>query len=385
MTSTTSAIASTSVISTSRIDSSTTCVVLKAIWYFMPGGKSADSRSISALTSRSTSSALAVGSWMTPNPTASKPWKRSDARVGLGAELGAADVAQPHQPAAGARLDDDVLELADLGQPPRGADADLVALTLARRRLADAAGRHLDVLLAQRVDHVAGGDRPGRQPVGIEPDAHRILALAEDEHLADAGEPLERVLDVDVDVVAHEQRVVLPGLAVDPGAEHEVRRRLLDGDAGGADLGRHPAERLVHAVLHVDRRQVHVARDVEGHGDLRHAGVGARRGHVEHALDAVDRLLERRGDRRFDGLGVGPRVERRHGDLRRRQLRILRHRHRRDRDGAGEDDDERADRREDRPADEGVDHGGQQRTIGPRPAPRRRSSGCRTRSPGRPA
>ena len=38
MTSTTSAIASASVISTSRIESSTTCVVLNAIWYFRPGG-----------------------------------------------------------------------------------------------------------------------------------------------------------------------------------------------------------------------------------------------------------------------------------------------------------------------------------------------------------
>ena len=77
ITSTTRAIASTSVLRTSLIDSSTTCVVLKATWYFRPGGKVADSRSSSARTSRSTSSALAVGSWMTPKPTASMPWKRS--------------------------------------------------------------------------------------------------------------------------------------------------------------------------------------------------------------------------------------------------------------------------------------------------------------------
>ena len=91
---------------------------------------------------------------------------------------------------------------------------------------------------------------------------------------------------------------------------------------------------------------------------VRHAAVGARRGHVEHALDAVDRLLERRGDRGLDRLRVGAGVERGDVDLRRRQLRILRDRHRRDRDRAGEDDDERADGREDRPADEGVDEHG---------------------------
>ena len=58
---------------------------------------------------------------------------------------------------------------------------------------------------------------------------------------------------------------------------------------------------------------------------------------------------------RLDFLRVGAGVERRDGDLRRRERRILRDRHRRDRDRAGEDEDERADRREDRPADEGVD------------------------------
>ena len=40
------------------------------------------------------------------------------------------------------------------------------------------------------------------------------------------------------------------------------------------------------------------------------AAVGARRGHVDHALDAVDGLLERRGDRALDRLRVGAGVER---------------------------------------------------------------------------
>ena len=76
---------------------------------------------------------------------------------------------------------------------------------------------------------------------------------------------------------------------------------------------------------------------------------------VEHALDAVQRLLERRRDGGFDRLCVGAVVHRRHAHLRRGQVRILRHRHRRDGDDAGEDDHQRADRREDRALDEGVD------------------------------
>ncbi len=72
MTSTTSAIASTSVVTTSRIDSATTVVVSNAMSTFSPGGKRFDSRTISALTSRNTCSAFAVGSWRTPKPTASR-------------------------------------------------------------------------------------------------------------------------------------------------------------------------------------------------------------------------------------------------------------------------------------------------------------------------
>ena len=59
---------------------------------------------------------------------------------------------------------------------------------------------------------------------------------------------------------------------------------------------------------------------------------GARRGHVEHALDAVDGLLERGRDRGLDFLRVRARVERGDGHLRRRERRILRDRHRRDGD-----------------------------------------------------
>ena len=52
MTSTTSPIASSSVVTTSRIDSETTVVVSNATSIFSPGGNRCDSRSSSAVTSR---------------------------------------------------------------------------------------------------------------------------------------------------------------------------------------------------------------------------------------------------------------------------------------------------------------------------------------------
>ena len=96
-----------------------------------------------------------------------------------------------------------------LAQAPERADAELVHLARRRGRLAEAAGGDLDVLLAQRVDDVAGGQLARREALRIEPEPHRVLALAEDDDVADAGHALERVLDVDVDVVAEEERVVV--------------------------------------------------------------------------------------------------------------------------------------------------------------------------------
>ena len=93
-----------------------------------------------------------------------------------------------------------------LAQASGRAHADLIGLPLARRRVADAAGRHVDVLLPQRVDDVAGRQLARREPDRVEPDAHRVLALAEDLHVGDTRHAFQRVLDVDVDVVRDEQR-----------------------------------------------------------------------------------------------------------------------------------------------------------------------------------
>ena len=179
-------------------------------------------------------------------------------RVGLGAELDAPDVADPHQRAVLAGLDDDVLELRRLGETAHRADADLEHLLGRRRRIAEGAGRHLQVLLAQRVDDVAGADVPRRQLGRIEPQAHRELALAEDDDVADAGHALDGVLDVQVDVVAEELRVVAVVLREEAEAAEKPGRVLRHRDAGRAHVGRHAAERLVDAILDVDRRQIRI-------------------------------------------------------------------------------------------------------------------------------
>ena len=76
-----------------------------------------------------------------------------------------------------------------------------------------------------------------------------------------------------------------------------------------------------HAVLDVDRADVLRIADVEGRDDRRDAVARAVGAEVDHPLDAVDLLLDRRRDRLGDGLGVGAGVGRRDLDLRRRDLR----------------------------------------------------------------
>jgi hypothetical protein len=73
---------------------------------------------------------------------------------------------------------------------------------------------------------------------------------------------------------------------------------------------------------------------------------------VEHVVDAVDRLFDRRRDCLGDGLGVGAGIIGRHRDGWRHDIGILRDRQREIGDGADDGDRQREHAREDRPVDE---------------------------------
>ena len=108
------------------------------------------------------------------------------------------------------------------------------------------------------------------------------------------------------------------------------------------------------------------------------AVIRARRGHVGHALDAVDLLLERRRHRVGDDLRARAGIVRAHHDLRRRDVRKLRDRQQEIADRARQHHDDGDGRGEDRPADEEADH---QRVPVLRVAPSAPASARRSRSP----
>src|SRR5262249_26388371 len=126
-------------------------------------------------------------------------------------------------------------------------------------------------------------------------------------------------------------------------------------DAGVLHLVGQAPQDLRHAVLHVDGGEVDVALEVERHGDGARAVVAAGGLDVAHPLDAVDALLEGRGDRRLDHLRVRARIYRRHRHLRVGELGVLRDRQRRDGDRPADDGEDRAHAGEHRPPDEEVD------------------------------
>ncbi len=93
----------------------------------------------------------------------------------LRAELDAANVLDPDDPALGRPLDDDIFELLRIDQPAQRAERDLRQLALADRLLADLPAGHLRILLAHGVGHVAGIQVHPGQPVGIDPNAHAVV------------------------------------------------------------------------------------------------------------------------------------------------------------------------------------------------------------------
>ena len=134
--------------------------------------------------------------------------EREDLAVGLRAELDAADVAHPRDLAGVAGLDDHLGELGGVAELAGDVERVLERLARRRRRHADLTGGDLLALLLQRLDDVLRDQAARLHLVRVEPDPHRILAGAEHDDVADAGQPGDLVLEVDGRVVGEIEAVV---------------------------------------------------------------------------------------------------------------------------------------------------------------------------------
>ena len=225
-----------------------------------------------------------------------------------------------HDGAVGLRAHDDVAELLGRLQPALRAHGEGHVLS-GRTGAAPSWPAGLTALCCWTAFDEIGDRQPelGEQ-IRLHPDPHRVVGGAEDEDLADAGDAQQRVDDVDVGVVAEEQRVVR-ALGREQRDRHQRQAgRLPDRRAELIDLRRQVRLRLRQPVLDVHLVGVDVGVGVERDGQLHRAVVRVGRLHVQHVVDAVHLLLDRRRHRLFHRDRVGARIGRGDDDLRRHDV-----------------------------------------------------------------
>ena len=201
-------------------------------------------------------------------------------------------------------------------------------------------------------DDFAGGQAARGDLVGIEPDAHRIIAGAEDVDVADAVDARQHVLHVKRRVV---RDVLLVARAVGRGHvhdHHQVGRGLAHRDAEAAHIFGQAGLGDGDAVLHENLGLVDVRAGLEDDVDRQQAVAGRLRVDVEHVVDAVDLLLDRRRDGLGDDLRGGAGIRGVDGDGRRCDVGIFGDRQQSHRDESEDRDDHRDDGCEDRPVNE---------------------------------
>ena len=211
----------------------------------------------------------------------------------LGAQFDAGDVTNAGHAAGGVGLDDHVGELVGIGQATLHLNRQLEGGGVGGEwRLADGAGRSLDVLGAQGRDDVGTRQTSLGRLGRVDPDAHRIVAAAEDLNLAHAVDPQQAVAQRRVGVVAD---VVVIQAAVGRGQaddHQEAALGLVDRHADLADLLGQLGFSQGDAVLDQHLGGIEIRAGLEGHRD-RHGPVrGGRGGQIQHLFDAVDLLLD---------------------------------------------------------------------------------------------
>jgi hypothetical protein len=181
-------------------------------------------------------------------------------------------------------------------------------------------------LRLQRIGDVGRGQPERLQAIGIEPHAHGIVAGAEYRDRTDAIDAGDRVGHLERGVIGDEQRIARLVGRIKVHDHHQIGRTFLHNDTDIAHVGRQPRRRDGDTVLHLHLRDIEIGAELEADRD-REASVRGRVGrHVDHVLDAVDLLLDRRHHRRGHDLGAGAGILAGDADQGRRDLGVLRDR-----------------------------------------------------------
>ena len=209
-----------------------------------------------------------------------------------------------------------------------------------------------NVLLLQGLAHLHDGEVALLQFQRIQPEAEGEAAAAEKADIAHAGNAAQSVFDHRIHPAGEEG----VGIEAAIGAEAQHEQQVIGAAPHLYPQPRHRGRQLaVHHrrfVLGVDLVELRVAAaEAEGDGAAVGGAGGADR--VE-TLEAVELLLQQRGDPLLHHLGAGARVRGAHRDAARRDRRQIFHLQGRQADQAAEQDQQRDHQRQHGPAQEGV-------------------------------
>ena len=209
-----------------------------------------------------------------------------------------------------ADFNDDFLEFLLADEAAFGIDSEGEVGGIGKRRSAHGTGGDLGVLLLDGGDDVSGGNVAGGGFLWVQPDAHGIIAGAENGDLADAWEAGEDVLYLEGSVVADEDIVILFAGGDQVHDQSQVGGGFQHADANATDLFGQAGEGLVDAVLDLDLGFVEISAQLEGDSEA-HRTIGRGLGrHVEAVFHPIDGFFQGRGDGGADHVRTGPGVNR---------------------------------------------------------------------------
>src|SRR3984893_937882 len=241
-----------------------------------------------------------------------------------GAQLQLRSVAEPQNGSVGVGAHYNIGEFLDGVEATLSQDVQLQLLIVGYGSRADAADRSLDVLRPNGVDDVAGGEPQAGEPIGPDPGAHGIILRAPQGGIAHAWRALDRIEQVDRNVVGDEQRIMRMVRGVDCYDAKQGRRLLLHRDALALDVLGQAGEGDLDPVIDVDGVDVRIGSELERSGERIAAVVAADALHVDHLVDAHDLGFDGLGDGRVHHAGIGAGIEGGDGDLGWNDIRILR-------------------------------------------------------------
>ena len=153
-----------------------------------------------------------------------KPRKVTEALL---AQIDPGDIAQAHDLRGLARrsLDNDVFELARIGEPAEGVDRELKGLVSWHGRSAELSGDNLDILALDGVEDIRCRKAKRLEPVGVQPDPHAVGTCTSDGHLADTRKPGQRVLEINHSVIGEEDLVESIVVGVEADHKQNVREK----------------------------------------------------------------------------------------------------------------------------------------------------------------